>query len=299
MKTGDFLKELATKVAKQNDPELVEYLSNGNHDYSDLPDSICNDFLTGLLSLESAKNNPKVKSHFQSQVKAEILNGIDAETKAIIDELGLQIEFDDKDNSNSKLRKVKAAVQDLLNKKPDLNVDLEKAKRELHQQNGELKQQIEALKIASEQKQKEIQEQANSQVLNFIKESALKGRKWAFKDQSEDINVHVAKILVDKALKKAGAKEINVDGNVELRLVEHPDLPYQDAKGFAVSYNDFVTRVLADEKFIAVNDEPVAKNLIPSYNGFPRQTYPAQQNTDPKNAAFLSEIDACLAGLKN
>ena len=289
MKQGDFLKEMATKVGKQNDTVYSELFSSD----TELPDEFCNDLLTGLLSLESAKSNPKVKAHFTAQA----LNGIDVETKSIIDELGLQIEFDEKDNSYSKIRKVKAAFQDLLNKKPEKTTELETLKNELHKKNGELLKQLDELKVLSEKEKREIKEAANAQVLNFIKGSELKGRKWANNTLADEVNSELAGILVTRELAKVGAKETNINGRVELRLLNDETLPYQDEKGNQVSYGDFVTKVLADNKLVVVTDPqiPQQPNNVIRQNFMPTQV-PA--NANPKDIAMANAVNATLQSLK-
>ena len=286
MKTGDFLNTLAGKIGKTNETALQEFVSSGNH--IELPDEICNAVISELMSLEGAKNNSKVKAHFVAQA----LNGVDSEIQSAVGALGIDssIFSDDKD-TYAKMRKLTSAYKELLEKKPDKESDLVKEKRELHQKL------IEFQKQASEEKDalmKEIQsekDKANEQVLNYIRQSSLKGINWANKGVPEDIQIEFATTALNRAMEAKGVKVLNVNGKLELFDAKDPTLKYYE-NGKEVDYDSFKNKTLADYQLLAVAEpQPTVQR-----NGYASPVI--SQATNPADIKYQGEVNRALAGLK-
>jgi hypothetical protein len=84
------LGELINRMAVQsgidaNNEGLVALLSNVAVSTYDIPDAIAASMGANLMTLDSAKNNPTIKSHF----KAEVYNGLDTEVNSLMADLGL------------------------------------------------------------------------------------------------------------------------------------------------------------------------------------------------------------------
>ena len=284
MKTGDFLNTLAGKIGKTNDSALKDFVSADNH--IELPDDVCNAIVEQLMSLDGAKNNSTVKAHFVAQA----LNAVDSELATAVSDFGLDSElFGEEKNTHAKLRKLKAAFRELLDKKPEKSSELEKTNRELHQKWQEVQKQLADVQEKSKKEIADVQSKANAQVLNHIKTASLKGLNWANKDQPEEVQIELANLLMSRALANAGVKEVNNDGKLELVMDYDPTIKYSE-KGVVVEYESFKNKVLADSKLLAVTDPKPPQPPQPPQvhvNGFPT----AQWTPNEKAASILS---SCL-----
>ena len=82
MKLVDFLNTIAAKCGKQKEFEGI--VNNPVLSSVEIPDDVANGINSDLFTLESAKNNSSLKTHFS----AGALNGVDAEILAAVEALG-------------------------------------------------------------------------------------------------------------------------------------------------------------------------------------------------------------------
>ena len=253
MKLGDFLKNLATKIGLQNDQALVDLLAKSEMADLDVNDAIANPIVKDLMSLDGAKNNSLVKTHFTSQA----LNGVDTELMTAVTELELGddviSQFKDEKNTYNKLRILKDKVKEIKSKKVETNDQTKKA--EYERQILELNQKIAKAIDYSKKSLTDLTAKHEKEIVNFMRQHSLQNKPYAQKDLKPEINIKIAESLLDDELTKSGAILVR-DGNLlKLKQASNPELDlYIDHK--PVSYDDFVTKILADNKLLQVTQAP-------------------------------------------
>ena len=245
----EFLEKLADKVGNNNDQGLIDFIAQTDIANTDLSDSFCNPVISGLMSLEGAKNNPKVKSHH----KAQALNAVDIEIKNAIKELGIDETLLEGDTYKD-IRALVVAAKELLEKKPEPTDEYKKRYEEGKKTEVELRRQ---LATVTEQKNTEVaaaKEESNTHVLNFLKSSHLRGLDFANKELSAEILTKVSQAVIDEAMTKKGAKVVNDNGALKLVQANDHTMVFYDDNHKSVTYEDFVKKVLADNKMLSVTD---------------------------------------------
>ena len=279
MKTGDFLKDLANKIGKTNDPAFAELFTLD----SELPNEQCDAIISGLMSLEHAK------SKLKGSLRAETLNGVDAKLKQIIsDKLGLTIEFEDGTDTFQKFDKFAETIKETLEKKPEKSSEADKS---LKQAQADLIAERQGRTADNEKAANTLaQTKADyeARYMEDAKKNALRGKNWANKKVSEETWIKVANQSIAEALQKVGAQEVLIDGKLNLVLANDPTSPYFDEKGVTVSHEDFINRVIAEQNLIAVTEPPK--------NDF--QPYITNAGSHSSAQSYGNPIDARMARQK-
>jgi hypothetical protein len=262
MKAGDFLNKMASKIKKQDHPVIIDLLSRADMQQIEIPDEVANAMVSELMSLEGAKNNSSVKSHFI----AEALNGVDAELVNTVNELGIDAEiFKEKKNTYDKVRILREKIKELQEQKSDAKgkekAELQKTINEL---NDKLGKTIEDHKKELETTKSKYEEQ----MLSHLMFSSLKGRNYANKEMPADTSAKIAQILISDELAKLGIRAENNSGALRLKKIKD-DTEYYDDNHKPVTYDDFVTKVLADNKLLAVSDPAKGNNPPNPFTGNP------------------------------
>lgn len=294
MKLGDLLNNQASKVGMQNDPALIAILSNSELANREIDDKFANALNQGLMSLDSAKNNYDLKNHFS----ATILNAVDAKLLENIDKFDIDEETlskvrDDK-NSYNKIQLLKDAINGNIEKlKADKPED--KSKRtELEKQITDLNNQLFNLRTQHDKEKVDWQTKYDGEIQNFLFTNYLASKNYANKDYSGDENSSFARMLIEKALKEAGAV-ISKDGDkLTLKQAGSPDLDYFDKDNKRISFPDFSDKVLASKKVLVVSDIREGK---PSSNTLPPQINIPYMSGD-KTATFNAAIQQSLGDIK-
>jgi hypothetical protein len=286
MKLGDFLNTMASKIGKQNDAGLISVLSLESTKQIDVPDELANAMNAELLSLEGAKNNASIKSHF----RAEALNGVDAELASLVKELGLEDDvFKAEKDTYGKVRALPPKIKELLEKEKKggdggtLKADLQKQIVDL---NTKLSQTMEAHNAELAK----INKQHEGQFMDWQVMNLLKGFQYANKDIPSDVNVKFAKTLIDETLAQRGAKLVNENGTLKLKQANDVSLDYFDDTHKPVAYQDFVSKILADSKLLAVTDPKKGNTNVPPVP-IPASGGGPQMNTAKFDAAMRESLD--------
>jgi len=261
MKLGDFLNTIAAKSGKQD--EIKDVLNNPALATIEIPDETANAINSGLLTFESAKNNTLLKNHFS----ASALNGVDTELLATIDALGLgddvKTELTNEKNTYQKQRiltnKIKTAFDNLKNAKQEGDPkDIEKYTTQI---NG-LQSQLAALKDSHIPKSEleTLKKLHETEVKDFLVSNFLATKKFANEGVSQDVNVLVAKTLLNQHLESKGALLVKDGAKLKLMQLKEPTLDYYDEQQKAVSFSDFADGVLSANKLLQVSDPNKGKN---------------------------------------
>jgi len=248
MKIGDILNTLAGKINQQNNQALIDVLSRADMQQIDIPDEFANLLAADLMSLEGAKNNAAIKSHFT----ALALNGVDKELGNAVSELGIEDDiFKSEKDTYGKVRTLSAKIKELVEKSGDTGG---KEKRELQKQITELNAKLAQTIDAHNAEVGNLKKQHEEHLMDFLVQSSLQGKNYANKDIPAEANVKLAKTLLADALAQRGAKIINANGVLKLKQSADETLDLYDENHKAVAYEDFAAKVLADYKLLAVSD---------------------------------------------
>jgi hypothetical protein len=257
MKLGDFLNTLAGKAGKTE--EIKTVLNNPVLASIEMDDALANDINSALLTLNGAKNNQALKTHFNTLA----LNGVDAEILNAIEALGfddtVKTELLSEKNTYSKHRKLTAKIKDSMEAlKAATQKDDSKAIEKYTTQINKLQSELAAVKESHIPKSEidTLKKQHDNELMNFIIRNTLSTKKYANDALPADINVELANVILNKALAEKGAV-LTKDKTGRLKLMQSSDpaLEYYDAQNKPISFDDFVDRALADAKILAVSNQ--------------------------------------------
>jgi hypothetical protein len=261
-KFGSLIKSLAEK-AKINaeDESLKKLLAMQEVSMLDVPDDFANALERNLLTEESAKANPAVRS----ALMAEALNGVDAKIETILTDF----EFDDTvkgevkgiKNTYEKLNKVTVNLKDQLKaakekatqtKNPQDKAEVEALKKQIEDTNT----QMENLKRMQQAEIENLKTANLTDKNQYTLKSVLSGMPLPDNKLPKEINILTAQTLVEREMAKHGLNVSYDEANNPIlkQRKDGADLEYYvDNK--KISYNDFIAGVLAQNKFVQINDQ--------------------------------------------
>lgn len=226
--------DLQTKLAQVKDLASI-----------DVPDDVATKLIgKDRMSLEAAKNNTDLKTHFT----ALALNGVDAETNNIITTYGLNPE--DFAAEKSSYKKLSLAAQKLEEK---LKADLGKGKtdnKELIDQINAVKAEKAAIETDYQANIEELNNQHSGEINKMMVNNMLGSYKYAHDLPIED-NILVASNKIHSELASKGLKYVRQNGGFELQ--KEDGTKYFDGNK-EVTFKDFTDTVLSSNKLLATND---------------------------------------------
>lgn len=261
MNLGDFLNNMAAKAGMQNDPGLVDLLSNSELANTQVSDDFANAMDTGLMSLAGAKNNREVLNHF----KPIILKAADDRFAILAEKYGIADEIQGEQSTYKKIdileNRIAAKIAELENKAAGTGKTEETAK--LIKQIEGLQKQLQDVTSAKETEIAAIRKETEKQQLEMLINFELNGKRYANQDLG-DTNVTIGRALVEKALKEQGVVLVNENGVLKLKQAENPQLDYVDSGYKTMTFADFTDKVLADKRMLEVSRD----NEGDDYNRF-------------------------------
>lgn len=286
MKILDLINTLATKAGKQNEQAIKDLLSRADLQNIDLSDEVANAINNSLLTVDGAKNNPLLKSHFTAlalgSADTEILNTI----KTL--ELGDEVEREITGTANTyeKQRKLTAKLKETVDAlkaaKGDGNgKDIEKYTTQINNLNAQISQLKESTVAKSELDT--LKKQHESQLIDLGIGTKLSGFKYANDKVPAKVNVITAKSILTDALKDKKAIVIrDENGDLKLKRADDPALDFYDESQKAVSFDDFTNKILAENKLLAVSGvtpNTQHQQVIPSGGKIDTTQFAATLNT--------------------
>ena len=249
MTIGDFLNDLAAKTGVQNEPALVDLLSNSEFANHEIDDSIAQRINGGLMSLDGAKNNREVLNHF----KPIVLKAIDDKFAVIAEKYGIVDEIAAEKSSYSKLDILERALATKLAEAEAKGAGGQKTEEvsRLNKQIINLQNQLQSLTTSKEAELKTLREDYARQQLDMLINFDLNGRRYANAELG-DTNVDIARSVLNKALQAQNAVIINDNGTLKLKQAGNTELDFIDASYKPVSFSDFVSRTLAEKHLLEV-----------------------------------------------
>ena len=293
MKLLDLINSLASKCGKQNEQAVIDILSRSDLQNIDMADDVANAINNNLLTVDAAKNNLTVKNHFNAlalgSVDTEILNAI----KKL--ELGDEFETEISENKNTfeKIRKLSEKMKESVDnlKASQGKVDdkaVEKYTAKINQLNADMAKLKESTVPKTELEK--VQHESNNAIRDYMIHSKISGLKFANQEVGNDVNITLANVLLNNALSKSKAAVVKDGNDLKLKNSEDTKLDYLNEQNKNVSFDDFMNKVFADSKILAVsgkqpNTPPAqpAGSFIPPAQGQPSGT-----------AEFQSEVQAAI-----
>jgi len=278
MTIGDFLNNLAKQAGiDATNPALVSILSNAEVSQAKLDEGFAKQLTSGLLTLEAAKQNPDLKSHFT----ALALNALDSQLNELTTEFEIpeevRAELTAEKSSYKRAGLLARKVKELEAKKIGATKgDKDKLALQIDELNG----QIAKIKNDAMAEKSQLLEQHKADRINWELNALYNSFNYAT-PLAKEANTEMAKILIKAELDKRGLKIENVDGNLRLATKEGTDFYENNQK---VDIKSFVEKTLATQKVLSIDD---------------KQQHQQQQQgngikTPEKPTAAFNKVDAML-----
>lgn len=290
MTIGDFLNDLAAKTGVQNEPALVDLLSNSEFANHEIDDSIAQRINGGLMSLDGAKNNREVLNHY----KPIVLKAIDEKLAVLAEKYGIVDEIAAEKSSYGKLDILERALATKLADAEAKGAGGQKTEEvnRLTKQIIDLQNQLQSLTTSKEAELKTLREDYARQQLDMLINFDLNGRRYANAELG-DTNVDIARSVLNKALQAQNAVIVNDNGTLKLKQAGNTELDFIDASYKPVSFSDFVSRTLAEKHLLEVQgpggdeDRNKKNTVIDLEKGGNRNT----SRFDASTAASLADLE--------
>lgn len=282
---------MASKCGMQNDPGLVDLLSNSELANQHVSDDFATAMDTGLMSLDGAKNNRDLLNHY----KPIILKAADDKFAILAEKYGIVNEMQ---GEQSTYKKIDLLENRLAAKMAELEQNAAAGNGAKSEETARLVKQIEGLQkqiievqTAKDNELAQLREANQKQQMDMLINFELNGKRYANQDLG-DTNVTIARALVDKALKADNAVLVYEDGVLKLKQADNPQLDYVDSGFKPVAWSDYTNRVLADKHLLEVSapEDTRGDEYRPSFTPTPKTvTLRTGKQTD------TSSIDAAAA----
>lgn len=292
MKAGDLLNTLLKSAGfDTTDKAFIDVLSKAEFANTDIPESVSNALTNNLMTLESAKNNPALKSHYYGNALQPINEGVEK----FLNEFGIddatKSEILADKNTFSKYEKAVRKIAELKEKSAGAGNRTDKA--EYEKQITELNQKIANSVKETQSKLAEVTNQYENKIMDMGINYTLSSKPLPGQFD-RDVEVNIARQFVDKKLLSLNAILVNENGTLKLKQKANPEMDlYVDNK--TISFDALTDMALAENKFIKVSDPNNGGGNggfkpIPSRGG----NAPAQNQT---TQAALSNLDIALEGM--
>lgn len=282
MKVGQLIANLAKKLNLDTTSEEFKEVVGIS---IEIDDETATKIEKGLLTIDAAKAHKDVRK----VIRAEVLNGVDATLAELVEELGVEVDDDFKNETNSftKIGKLAKRIKDIESKKaanPEQKKEIEK---QIEKLNAELRD----AKKAIADKEAEFKLIRDNDLTNFELQKILLGKNYALpKEMDSDLKVQTALNAVNRELTKKGFKIARTEDG-QLTVLTKEGLEAYNEKNEAVKLSDFIDSALAVNKLLAISDPNQQGG---GNNGQHQQHYHSSNGGVQPNNAILAEIDAQL-----
>lgn len=282
MKVGQLIANLAKKLNLDTTSEEFKEVVGIS---IEIDDETATKIEKGLLTIDAAKAHKDVRK----VIRAEVLNGVDATLAELVEELGVEVDDDFKNETNSftKIGKLAKRIKDIESKKaanPEQKKEIEK---QIEKLNAELRD----AKKALADKEAEFKLTRDNDLTNFELQKILLGKNYALpKEMDSDLKVQTALNAVNRELTKKGFKIARTEDG-QLTVLTKEGLEAYNEKNEAVKLSDFIDSALAVNKLLAISDPNQQGG---GNNGQHQQHYHSSNGGVQPNNAILAEIDAQL-----
>jgi hypothetical protein len=276
MKANELITSVFTKLGTSLPAEIQTQLSSSSLANIEVAEDVAKKFSAEYFTLESAKANPEIRN----AIKAEVLNGTDAE----IDRLMGKFEFDEDtktkvkagDKTSKKLELLADQIKELTEKKAGKGAETQTA---LNEKIAELNAQVLAEKEGRANDIKAENDKFKTEKINWELKDIYKGFDYALA-ADKNISITMAQALINDINKSKGLKFESSDTGIRIVTKEGADYFENNVK---LSPSDYINKELLANKLIKVSDKPAETHTQT------QRTVNAQQNFG--NTSFASAID--------
>lgn len=238
------LKNLGVDTASEDAQKL---LGNTNLTSIEVAESVSNHLTAEYFTKESALQNPEIRS----KIKAETLNGIDAQTKDLMTQYELDpdtvAEIMKEDKSSKKLSKLVDKVAELTRNKSKASTADKDA---MNQEISKLNKQIIDLKNDYESKITQERAARKGDRINWELDSIYNGLEYALAAE-KNISITAAKAIIGQVAKEKGLKFETGDAGMQILTAEGTEYFENNLK---ITPQDFIKKTLTENKLLKVSD---------------------------------------------
>lgn len=246
----DFLKQQADKLGLQDNAEMETMLTRVGA--LEMPDDLANQFNTGLMSLDGAKNNSALLNHF----KPTILNAVDDQFKILAEKYGIADAMAAEKNTYRKASILETELARRISE-AEAKIGDKESKAEitkLNKQLTDLQSQLAHVTDDNNSKIEQLNQQHQAEQLKMLVDFELGSKNYANKSLDRRVSVITAHTLLDEALKQHKAVIVNDNGSLKLKQAENPTMDYVDEGFKPVAFKDYVDKLLADNHLLEVSN---------------------------------------------
>lgn len=267
------------------DPRLQELNENPALAKIVVNDEVYNAVDSELISFTEAKNHKGIQAEIAAKTKREVWDGFDKTViPEILNKLGIEessvSDILTSEKSHKKIGILMEKIAELTAAKTKASTGGDKA--EILKQIEALNNQLLAEKQKFEQEKNQLQSQYSQDIFDFALNSDLINKNWVLKDAKKEVNLRVAKSIIESELQAKGAKAVYDKATNSFKLVSaaDPEVPhYENNK--EVDWRTFTERALLENKVISPNGTPPPP--APTHGGTP--TPPPTQNAGMSSLA--------------
>jgi len=292
---GDLITELAKRAG-------MDHLDTNLKDIQALATPVPDEVETALMGLMNAqeaeawgKGNTSLKSHYTAQA----YNGWD---RKLIDSAD-NMEFSDEEKQQIKNEKNTGKKQDIFNDILKNRLDEAKkaqtasgkkgddeAAKKWESEHKKLSEQIEKTKKEHEDQLRMKDESFYSYKLDSKFNDVLSSQKWS-ENYPVGMRTKIGRMAIDEELNKVGAKVI-LDENGQEKIVRKDDIsmPYFDSSNKTPNFVEFATKVLSENKFLAVSSA-TPNNVNNATPPFVASGVTSQQNNNKRPNQVMSLLN--------
>jgi len=245
MKANDLINMVFKKLGNPL-PADIQTILGGSLSAIDVDDAVASKFNVDYFTKEAALQNPDIKN----TLRAEVLNGIDAE----LDKVSDKFEFDDatkevlkKEKTSKRIEVITDKIRELSEKKAGTNkVDKDAYNKELEKYNAE----ILALRTTHASELEAEKSGRKTDRVNWELDGIYSGLDYS-SHKDKKTAIIMAKAVMAEKIKAEGLKFDITENGAKILTKENTDL-YVDNK--PVSPSDYIKKTLIENDLIKVSD---------------------------------------------
>lgn len=296
VKIGTLLTSIAQRIGLATDtPEFIELLAAN----LEVPDTLAQAFTAPeLMTLEAARNNPKLKSHFY----ATSLNEIDRRITGSMDEL----EFPDEMKTDilavtSTFDRINLFGKKIKELEARRNGASGQEKTALTAQINELQRKLGELTQASQLQYQSLQQAHSAEISDLILTNMISGRKLDTTKFPSNVMQNIARNFLDQEMQRRGIKLANTNKVLSLKQAQSPDLDYYH-NNQPYTIDQLIDEVLANNNLLQIIDPPPVNPAGNNGNQQQQRQNPGgsngsgQQQQQPLNG-MLGKLDRIAANM--
>lgn len=256
----ELLQQQAAKIGLQDNAELDSVLAKVGT--IEIPDELANQFHTGLMSLEGAKNNAQLLNHF----KPTVLNAVDDQFKIFAEKYGISDEMAQEKSTYKKAAILEAALARKI-AEAEAKIGASDSKAEISKLNkliSDLQGQLAQVTDAHNAEKSELIKKHQDEQLQFLVDFELGNKNFANKAIDKKVSILTAKTLMSEDLKAKGVVIVNENGQLKLKQAENPTMDFVDAGFKPITFKDYTDQLLASSHLLEVSGKTIKAPVVPA-----------------------------------